>query len=95
MAQHALMLSKSDLATLKDIAAILQASVTVLAIFVGGFWSYLLLVRKRQIYPRSNLSHTVTWIPLTDRKALVHVCVSIFNAGEVLLSFYRTYLRSL
>jgi len=64
----------------------LQGVVTIVAIAVGGAWAYLLFVRRRQKYPRANLTQDLRCYPLRDNKLLLRATVRICNESEVLLS---------
>ncbi len=82
-------ISSISLDQLVNLITIIQRTLTTLAIIIGGFWSYLLFIRKRQKYPRANLSHTSISKQLTKEKILLHVSIQIFNPGEVLLSLRK------
>jgi hypothetical protein len=82
-----------DLCKVKDIAEMIQAIVTSLAIIVGGIWTYLLFVRRRQKYPRAILHHDVAARFLGDGLLLVHVAATITNTGEVLLRLVSAETR--
>lgn len=75
-----------QLTELKDFANIVQAFFTSLAILIGGVWSYMLFVRKRQKYPRASIKHRIVCKPITNNKLLLHVAITIKSTGEVLLS---------
>ena len=70
----------------KDIVSVIQAIVTTIAIVVGGVWSYFLFVKKRQRFPRANISHQIFHKHISNGKALLNVKTIINNAGDVLLS---------
>lgn len=78
-----------NLSILKDVTEIFQFLFTILAIVIGGSWSYLLFIRRRQIYPRANLKHSIIHRKITNQKNLLHLCVSISNDGEVLISLEK------
>ena len=82
-----------ELSKLKDLADIVQALFTTLAIGVGGFWSYMLFVRRRQKYPRATLRHEVEQRFLGEGMVLLHVATTISNTGEVLLSLASAETR--
>jgi len=77
----------------KDIADIVQSFFTVLGIVVGGFWTYMLFVQKRQRYPRAKTTHTITHKPLGHNRILLHVTTDISNPGEVLLRLVSGFTR--
>lgn len=69
----------------KTLAETGQAIATIVALIVGGAWTYTLFVRKRQRFPRATLSHTVAIRNITPGFLLVHLVVRVQNIGEVLL----------
>jgi hypothetical protein len=70
----------------KDIVSVIQAIVTTIAIVVGGVWSYFLFFKKRQRFPRANISHQIFHKHISNGKTLLNVKTIINNAGDVLLS---------
>jgi len=73
-------------ADLKDVVTIIQSLITAAAIIVGGIWSYLLFVRKRQKYPRAKLEHRIVHWAVDKDTVLVSIDIIIFNTSDVLLS---------
>lgn len=71
---------------LDTISGCISAFFEIVAIIVGGIWTYKLFVRRRQKYPRAKIEHRITDRPIADGKVLVHVVVTISNMGEVLIS---------
>ncbi|HET9400444.1 MAG TPA: hypothetical protein VFO34_05795 [Candidatus Acidoferrales bacterium] len=55
------------------------------AILVGGIWTWMLFVKKRQRYPRAAITHTVEFRELSESHSLAHVTVTVKNSGDVLL----------
>jgi hypothetical protein len=83
-----------DLESIKKITQIVQSLVTTSALIVGGIWTYLLFIRKRQALPRANIKHKVTAIELIQGKIfLVHVAISIANQGDVLIRLSEGEIR--
>lgn len=80
---------KVSLSTAKDLSAIVQAVFTVAAIIGGGFWFY----KRRQRYPRADVTHSITHKALPNGKLLLHVTVTISSKGEVLLSLISGVTR--
>ncbi len=70
----------------KDVTEIVKSAFTVLGILVGGFWTYMLFVRKREKYPRAKITHSVTHNVLPGDHRLLHVVAIVTNVGGVLLS---------
>jgi hypothetical protein len=74
------------LAQAKDVADVAQSVFTVLGIVVGGVWTYLLFVKRRQRYPRAKVGHKITHKRLPGDRHLLHVVTEVSNTGEVLLT---------
>jgi hypothetical protein len=73
-------------AEVKDIADSIQATATAIAIVVGGIWTYLLFIQKRQKFPRAKIGHQVTQRIIGKGKLLLSIDTIISNDGDVLLS---------
>ena len=71
----------------------LQLLIVSIAIVVGGIWTYILFVRKRQKYPRANITHGVEHWPIADGKTLLRVTVNISNECEILLPLVSGFTR--
>jgi len=82
-----------SLAQGKDLAAIVQSMFTVLAIVVGGFWSWRLFFRKRLNRPWAKVTNHVEHRRREDGKTLLHVAVHIENVGQVLLRVAEGFVR--
>lgn len=82
-----------DTALVKAIASIIQAIVTSAGIVVGGVWTYMVFVKKRQKYPRASVRHDISHRNLGGGHVLLSVRATISNAGEVLLSLESAETR--
>jgi hypothetical protein len=71
--------------TFSDIFQGLGGLFTVIAVTVGGFWTYLIFVSTRQRYPRASLTHQITHRPVSDNKVLLTVVLTVANQGAVAL----------
>lgn len=78
---------------LKEFADLILSIASIAAIIVGGWWTYMLFVRKRQIFPRANTNHQVTHKPITDEKLLLHLSITISNVGDVLIELIEGDVR--
>lgn len=58
---------------------------TLLAIIVGGAWTYRTFVRTRQKYPRATVTHLIQDKQIARDMVLLHLTEIIENRGEVLL----------
>src|SRR5215203_1838423 len=72
----------------KATADSVQSTLTILAIIGGAVW----FLRRRQRFPRANISHAVTGWRVGD-KTLLHVGVKITNIGEVMLRLRKFNIR--
>lgn len=84
---------KTGLSKAKDFADIVHSFFTVLGIVVGGVWTYMLFIEKRQRYPRAKATHAITHKPLGHNSVLLHVTTDISNSGEVLLRLESGFTR--
>lgn len=73
----------------KDTAAAIQSSVTVLGIIAGAIW----FLRRRQRFPRANVTHDVKYW-FVDGKIVLHTVVRIQNLGEVILRLTGVRIRA-
>ncbi len=77
----------------KSISEVIKNGFEVIAIIVGGFWTYTLFVSQRQKYPRANLSHKITHRSLGNGKSLLNIDATLSNAGGVLIRIVSGELR--
>ena len=75
-------LSKLDVASFKEIAATASSIMSVIAIIVGGYWTYLLAIKERKFEPRANIEHKSEHVALDSKMNLLKVVVKITNAGD-------------
>lgn len=69
----------------KDYIDIVASLATVVALIIGGAWSYQLFVARRQKYPRAKLQQQISHKRLERGYILLMVSVIVTNDGEVLL----------
>lgn len=74
---------------LKEWADLLQGVVTTVALLVGGAWTYMLFVQKRQRYPRTSIEHRISHRRLESGKLLLTVEVVVANTGDVLVALEK------
>ena len=70
-----------------------QSLFTVGAIVAGGIWTYMIFVKRRQRYPRANITQQIRHFPLPNNKVLLRATVRICNEGEILLSLVSGFSR--
>jgi hypothetical protein len=73
----------------KDSAAALQSSLTIIGIVAGAVW----FLRRRQRFPRANVTHDVRHWSVED-KTILHTVVRVENLGEVMLCLKGVSIRA-
>ena len=81
-----------NLVELREIVDVVESGVTMLALIVGGIWTWLLFVRQRINLPRLITSIEPHALRL-DHGWLIHVNIAIRNTGTVLARLARAELR--
>jgi hypothetical protein len=74
-------------------ASNLESYFTVLAIIIGGIWTYMLFIKNRQKYPKAELSLEINQISLSSNKILIHASLRIKNLGNVILQLECGFIR--
>lgn len=83
----------SSLDNYKTIAEIAQSAATVIALVVGGTWTYFLFVRNRLGYPAVQVQIMPQHVWLPNNKRLIHVAVTVENIGKVKWTASEAELR--
>jgi len=69
----------------KDVFSVLESCAKTGGIVTAGIWAYLLFVRKREKFPRGQLSHKVQFWECDSGELLVRVNLTIKNESSVLM----------
>ena len=69
----------------KSVAGLVESFAKIVALAVGGSWTYMLFIRKRQQYPRASVLHECAAYSLTSDRSLLRVTLTLKNTSEVLL----------
>ncbi len=77
----------------KDHIETIQAIVTILAVLVGGAWTYKLFIKERKHIPHANIEQKVSHIPLTDQVNLIRIGVDLTNMGNSRLVSRKCIIR--
>lgn len=77
----------------EKIASIAQCIATILALIIGGWWTYKLFIEQRQDRPRLKLEHKITHRHLPNNKVLLSVEELLSNAGSVGLAIEQGEIR--
>ena len=70
---------------LKDIAAIIQSSVTAVAIAAGGLFAYYKLQWFRDLEPHLTITHEVSHRPIGDSYVHIAITATLYNSSRVKL----------
>jgi hypothetical protein len=76
----------------KDVANSVQSVATVLAITIGGIWTYRRFVKGRGHLPKASTQLDVSFWRLPDERRLVRAALTIKNEGDVLLKIPSGYI---
>jgi hypothetical protein len=80
--------------TLKDISEISHNFGVIVAMFVGGLWTYRKLIRKREVYPRANVGHQILHKEIDNRnKVLLRITAYVVNIGDTVIELEEGYVR--
>jgi len=78
--------SETDIWDILDVlSGFVSALFEIAAITIGGIWTYMLFIKKRQKHPHAEIEHHITDILIADGKVLVHVSVTLSNTSSVLI----------
>lgn len=72
---------------------VIESTITIVAIIIGGGWGFYNFVLKRGKYPHASVSHRIIVKKLTDKKNLLHLYIDVKNIGERLLSLTEYEIR--
>lgn len=71
---------------MQQLAAALQSVATVIALALGGVWTFRLFVRNRLDKPCAIITHNATVKDLSNRGLLIHASVQIQNQSAVMIT---------
>jgi hypothetical protein len=76
-----------------EIVQVIQAIATVIAIIVGGVWTYRLFVLERLAYPHLKIDHSVTDLPLPEHQLRLVVDIIHSNPGSIKITPPSGFLK--
>jgi hypothetical protein len=76
----------------KDAVDAFASIATIVAVLLGGAWTYVLFRWRRLRYPRLNVQHKIHHWPANGR-VLLHVAVATQSVGEVILHLDSMFVR--
>lgn len=78
---------------IKEKIQTIQAAVSIIAIVVGGFWTYNLFIKERKHYAHANIEQKVSHITLSGRINLLRIDIGLTNTGNSRLILKRSVIR--
>lgn len=79
--------------TFKEKVETVQAIVTIVAVCLGGIWTYMLFIKERVPYPRANVEQKISHIALSKRTNLLRIEIEVTNIGRTRLVSTKSITR--
>jgi hypothetical protein len=79
--------------TFKERVEIAQGIVTIVAVLVGGLWTYDLFIKERREYPHASIEHKITHVALSDQNLVLRVGLDLTNTGSSLMAIQQSIIR--
>jgi len=76
-----------------QIAQYVESIITIIAIIIGGLWTYILFIHNRQKFPRANVRQEISNFTLNENFKILHINLVIENIGNVLLEVREIEVR--
>jgi hypothetical protein len=77
----------------KDKVETVQGIVTIIAVFVGAVWTYILFVKERQQFPHAIIDHSISHVALSEGTNLLRVAITLSNTGTASLLSGEAIIR--
>lgn len=82
-----------DLETIQIASEIASYWVTIIAICVGGYWTYNNFVLKRERFPSANVEHAISCRETPNGRILLRLEITVSNVGEILINLADILVR--
>ncbi len=79
--------------SLKEKVETLKASIGIVAILVGGFWTYYHFLMERRNFPHANIEQRISHIALSESINLVRLDTELTNTGNARLISGKSIVR--
>ncbi|HTY38220.1 MAG TPA: hypothetical protein VMH23_13975 [Bacteroidota bacterium] len=73
----------------KAVVETFESAAKIIALLVGGLWTYELYIKQRTKYPRLQITHAAKVMSLGKEFSLLSVTVTVKNIGNVLVAVDR------
>lgn len=70
----------------------IQSIATVIALGLGGWWTWIVFVRGRKGFPRLSMTHTTEWWRIDEGSRILRVTLLLKNEGEVLVCLQKGHV---
>src|SRR5271155_2188639 len=87
------LIPKWTLDTWKDLMTVIQAFATIVALVLGGWWTYKIFVLERETSPHANVSQVVTGKFIPPKWYWIQIYVTAQNTGKTLVKFDTADIR--
>jgi hypothetical protein len=77
----------------KDRIGSIQSLITVVAICIGGWWTYRTFIQQRQSHPRLKIEHKIEHWPISNDQVLLSVNEILTNTGPVMVDLRGGTIR--
>lgn len=67
-----------------NILGYIESIVTIIAIIIGGIWTYVLFIKNREKYPKAKINHQIEEVTISE-EILIRLKIEIINLGKVKL----------
>ena len=88
-------MKKYDLENTDKIFSIIQKFVTIVAIIIGGLWTYNMFIMHRESFPKADISYDIEEVKLSDEYILIQVYIRVKNTGNTVLRLLEGNVRLL
>ncbi|MEM9092723.1 MAG: hypothetical protein AAGC93_28840 [Cyanobacteria bacterium P01_F01_bin.53] len=78
---------------ISQVVSIAKDALSVIALLLGGFWTYRTFIHKRLRYPRAKTRLRISDYPLDGESIHLRVQCEIENTGEPLIRISNFYIR--
>lgn len=72
---------------------LLQKIIAIIAIVIGGLWTYKLFILHREAYPKANISYHIEERKLSAEYNYIQIIVKIENSGNTVLRILKGEVR--
>jgi len=87
------MLENIELSDIKTLFEVFESSATIIALFIGGLWTYKNFIRGRIDQPQLSIKIEASDREIPDGKILLSLNINLHNTGKVLIKLREETIR--